>query len=136
MSRIFGLSAAGGLVLGLAGLAGLALAQPAAEAAKGDPAKGEAIFTDQCSACHEAKEDLQGPRLGGLIGRKAGSVPGFGYTDALKNSGLTWTPATLDQFLADPGKMVPGTSMPASIPDPAQRRDLVAYLVKLSASGQ
>jgi cytochrome c2 len=127
MSRIFGVSLAATFTLGLAGLA---IAQPA-----GDVAKGAATFNDQCSACHEAKEDLQGPHLGGVVGRKAAAVADFGYTDALKHSGLTWTPDKLDQFLADPGKMVPGTAMPAAISDPIERRDVIAYLATLSEGG-
>jgi cytochrome c len=131
MSRVFGVSIAASFALGLVGLAGLAIAEPA-----GDAAKGAVIFTDQCSGCHEAKADLMGPHLGGVVGRKAGGVAGFSYTDALKNSGLTWTPDKLDQFLADPGKMVPGTAMPAAISDPTERRNVIAYLATLSETGK
>jgi cytochrome c len=115
-----------------AGWGALALAQ----GAPGDAAKGAAIFDDRCSACHAIKEDMQGPHLGGVVGRKAGSVAGVDYSDAMKQSGITWTPDKLDQFLTDPGKMIAGTAMPASVPDPVERRNLIAYLASTPASSQ
>jgi cytochrome c len=66
-----------------------------------------------------------------VVGRKAATAPGFPYTDALKASGLTWTPDTLDKLLQDPMKFVPGTAMPQSVPDPVQRADVIAYLETL-----
>ena len=69
-----------------------------------------------------------GPPMAGLAGRKAGAVPGFAYSTALKNSKLAWTPTTLDTFLAAPGKMVPGTKMLIGVPDAQQRAVLVQYL--------
>jgi cytochrome c2 len=132
MRRQVGVLSTAAGVMAIAGLAGLAMA----EAGSGDAAKGAAIFDDRCSACHAIKEDLQGPHLGGVVGRKAASVAGVDYTDALKASGVTWTPDKLDQFLTDPGKMVAGTAMPASVPDPVERRNLIAYLASTSAGGQ
>ncbi len=123
---------AGAAGIGLTGLAGLALAQAAA----GDPVKGRALFDDRCGFCHAIAENQQGPRLGGVVGRKAGSVAGADYTDALKGSGLTWTPDKLDQFLTDPGKMIPGTAMPVAIADPIARRDLIAYLASVPDSAR
>jgi cytochrome c2 len=123
---------AAGLALVGCGLATIAVAR----ANSGDPAKGAAVFDDRCSACHSIKDNLQGPRLGGVVGRKAGSVAGVDYTDAMKASGIVWTPDKLDQFLLGPDKLVPGTAMPASVPDAAERRDLIAYLVSTSATGQ
>jgi cytochrome c len=110
-------------------LAGVAVAQ-----GSGDVAKGQAIFDDRCSACHSMQDNLQGPKLGGVVGRKAGSVAGADYTDQLKASSLTWTPENLDKFLTDPAKLVPGTAMPASVPDPVERRNLIAYLASTSAA--
>jgi cytochrome c len=104
-----------------------ALAAGAAAAAP-DPAKGQAVYEDRCSLCHPADGVGQGPPLKGVVGRKAGSAPGFPYTDALKASHLTWTPQTLDTFLTGPAKMVPGTTMAMTAPDPAERADLIAYL--------
>ena len=76
-----------------------------------------------------------GPRHCGLFGRKAGTVPGFAYSEAMRASGIVWTAKTLDRFLAAPLEAVPGTSMGyAGIPDPAERRDLVAFLERAGRS--
>ncbi|AEE67295.1 cytochrome c [Bordetella pertussis] len=123
---------------GLAWRAGalcLALAAPsAARAAAPDPVRGEQVYA-RCLACHALAYDRVGPRHCGLLGRKAGSVPGFAYTQAMKDSGLTWDAATLDRFLADPLKTVPGTAMTyAGVPDAGERADLIAYLRAAAAS--
>jgi cytochrome c len=93
-----------------------------------DLAKGEAIFQERCAICHPAEGVGQAPSLTGVVGRKAAAVPGFPYTDALKASGLTWTPENLSKFLSGPTDMVPGTSMPMVVPDDGERADLIAYL--------
>jgi hypothetical protein len=93
---------------------------------------GEAIFAQRCSPCHSTGgERKQGPGLGGVVGRKAGSAPGFKYTNALADSGLTWDKATLDRFLSAPGRLVPGTAMPLMVPDDVERGELVDYLASL-----
>ena len=98
--------------------------------ATGDPKAGEAIYP-RCVACHALAYDRVGPRHCGLIGRRAGSVPGFDYSPAMKRSKLTWTQENLERFLADPVGTVPGTTMTyAGVPDPKERADLVAYLVR------
>jgi cytochrome c len=97
----------------------------------GDPAKGAAVFDDHCSDCHVLEGVGQGPSLIGVVARKAGSLAGYGYTAALTASGLTWTPANLDRFLAGPKTLVPGTAMSETVVDPTQRRDLIAYLATL-----
>ncbi|MDR3506667.1 MAG: c-type cytochrome [Caulobacteraceae bacterium] len=102
-------------------------AQPAA----GDPAKGETIFQDRCGFCHVLEGPGQGPNLIGVVGRKAAGDPAFTYSPALKASGLTWSAGELDRFLTGPTDLVPGTSMRATIFDPAERRDLIAYLASL-----
>ena len=66
-----------------------------------------------------------------MVGRKAGTVPGFSYSAALKESGITWNAATLDQWLTGPMRMVPGTRMVISVPDAARRKQLVQYLATL-----
>ncbi|MGI9169635.1 MAG: c-type cytochrome [Caulobacteraceae bacterium] len=106
-------------------LAGVAAAQTTP---KGDPAAGAAVFEDRCAMCHVAAGGGQGPSLAGVFGRRAGTAPGFHYTAALGASGLTWTAASLDRFLAGPGKVVPGTAMSVAVHDAGQRADLIAYL--------
>ena len=106
--------------------AGGAHAQP-----PGDPTKGAAVFDDHCSDCHALGGVGQGPNLIGVVGRKAGTDPGYAYTAALKASGLSWTPANLDRFLAGPKALVPGTAMSETVVDPTQRHDLIAYLATL-----
>ncbi len=107
--------------------AALALAAAAARAAP-DPGHGEEVY-GRCLACHALASDRVGPRHCGVVGRRAGSVPGFDYSAAMKKSKLTWNEKTLDRFLANPMKAVPGTSMTyAGVPDAKDRADLIAYL--------
>ena len=114
----------------------LALACAAAvPAAAADAARGEEIYS-RCAACHSLAQDRAGPRHCGLIGRRAGTVPGFDYSPAMKRSGLTWNARTLDRFLADPMKAVPGTSMGyAGVKDAHERADLIAFLARAASSG-
>jgi glucose/arabinose dehydrogenase len=101
----------------------------------GDAARGKSYFLQSCAICHADTLGpgntwilKQGPSLMGVVGRKAASVPGFSYTAALKQSGLTWDAATLNHFLTDPRAAVPGTMMPIAIPGAPERTDLIAYL--------
>lgn len=92
-----------------------------------------AVFA-QCAACHSVQpgKHLFGPSLAGVGGRRAGSLPGYAYSPALKAAGLTWNAATLDRWLTAPKKLVPGTAMPfAGIPDRARRKEVVDYLLTL-----
>ena len=116
---------------GLAVLAALAVAAFAGVAAAQDAAKGADVFQDRCTSCHVLNGVAQGPNLMGVVGRKAASLPGFPYSDALKASGIVWTPANLDRFLQGPPKMVPGTAMRAIVSNDADRHDLIAYLATL-----
>jgi cytochrome c2 len=110
---------------------GLALVTAALAQAAGDPKKGEQVFNTQCKACHslEAGKNGIGPTLHGLFGRKAGTVPGYSYSAAMKNSGVVWNDDTLKKYLADPHKFIPGDKMVfAGIKNEAQLDDLLAYL--------
>lgn len=101
--------------------------------AAGDAAKGKALY-GRCSGCHALTgPSVAGPSLAGVVGRKAGTVTGFRYSKALKDSGVVWSEAKLDAFLAGPAKVVPGTTMYASVANPADRANLIAYLKTLPA---
>jgi cytochrome c len=96
----------------------------------GDAARGKAVFEKRCTGCHAMDADREGPRLGGVFGRKAGSVAGFAYSAGLKGSGLTWNDETLERWLSDPDMVVPGNTMDFHVPKAEERRDLIAYLKK------
>jgi cytochrome c len=98
--------------------------------ADGDAARGQAKFGD-CAACHklEAGANNVGPSLHGIFIRKAGEIADFRYSPAMKRSGITWTPETLDKFISDPQVMVPANRMPyAGMASAGDRADLIAYL--------
>jgi cytochrome c2 len=104
----------------------------AAARADGDPARGEARF-QECAACHrlEARANEVGPSLQGVFTRKAGELADFRYSPAMKRSGIVWTAQTIEQYIADPQAMIPANRMPyAGMASPADRADLIAYLVK------
>jgi cytochrome c len=96
-----------------------------------DADNGKTVFRQVCGICHEvvAGKNRVGPSLFGIVGRKAGLVEGFHYSDANKNSGFTWDEATLDRYLKDPRAAVPGTFMAyGGLKDDQKRHDLVTYL--------
>lgn len=118
---------------GLAVWLGLATAAMEAIAAP-DALRGEQLYA-RCQGCHALAQDRVGPRHCGLLGRRAGSVPGFAYSPAMRASGLSWDEATLDRFLARPLQVLPGTSMTYDgVPDPQERADLIAYLKRANGS--
>lgn len=98
---------------------------------QGDATRGKAVFEKRCTGCHALEADREGPRLAGVLGRKAGAVAGFTYSEQLKNSGLTWTDANLERWLTDPDLMVPGNNMSFATPKPQDRSDLIAFLKTL-----
>jgi cytochrome c len=92
---------------------------------------GETLFKKNCAVCHtlEAGKNKIGPSLAGVVGRKAGGVPGFAYSAANKNSGDMWDEQTLDAYLTDPRKFMPGTKMVfAGLKNPEDRKVLIEYL--------
>lgn len=96
----------------------------------GDAAKGEATFA-ACKVCHavEAGVNKIGPSLSGIVGRSAGTVAGYTYSAANKNSGITLSPEKLFQYLENPQRIVPGTKMTyPGLPDEQKRADVIAYL--------
>ena len=96
----------------------------------GDPAHGKTLY-QACQACHSIDDNDLGPRHRGVVGRRAGSVADYNYSPALKSSGLTWNPATLDRWLSNPSGLVPGTKMFFTVPDAQARADIIAYLAEL-----
>jgi len=124
-----------GIVLIAIAIAGLACTAPRQNVAAaqanppqpGDPARGKAVFEKRCTGCHAIDADREGPRLAGVYGRKAGTVPTFDYSPALKNSGIAWSDATLNKWLTDPDVMVPQNNMSISVPKAQDRLDIIAY---------
>jgi cytochrome c len=108
----------------------------AARIAAADVAAGERTFDRRCATCHDVAKDgkhSKGPLLWNVVGRKAGALPGFAYSDAMRRSGHVWTLEALDYYLADTGRAVPGRSMDFNgIADGKVRSDLVAYLRSMS----
>ncbi|MBC2668535.1 c-type cytochrome [Novosphingobium piscinae] len=96
----------------------------------GDAVHGKQVFV-QCQACHSLQtgKNMIGPSLAGVIGRTAGSITGFSYSTANKNSGITWSEDKLFQYLEKPARVVPGTKMVfAGLPKAQDRADVIAYL--------
>jgi cytochrome c len=116
----------------LSALASFALASPAH--AGGDPVKGKGYFA-RCAICHSNTKGAPnriGPNLFGIVGRKAGSVPNFFYSGAMKKSGITWTEEKLEAYIAKPQAVVPGNRMAfAGVTSHQQVEDLAAYLETL-----
>src|SRR5215217_3902371 len=117
----------------------IALALSPLSAQAQDAANGEKVFA-QCRACHQigpTAKNAVGPVLNGVIGRKAGTVEGYNYSPANKNSGLTWDEATFSEYIKDPKAKVPGTKMIfAGVKDEQKIKDLTAYLKQFDASGK
>ena len=99
-----------------------------------DTTQGEAVYA-RCLGCHALTHDRTGPRHCGLFGRKAGSVADFSYSPAMQRSKIVWTSKTLDIFLKEPMRAVPGTIMGYDgVKDPAERAALIAYLRQANGS--
>jgi cytochrome c len=125
------------LIHALSAAAVLALATSSAFAA-GDPDAGAKVF-NKCRACHQVgptAKNAVGPELNGLAGRKTGTAAGYNYSDANKNSGLTWDEATFLDYIAAPQKKIPGTKMTfPGLPDETDRANIWAYLSQFKADG-
>jgi cytochrome c len=99
----------------------------------GDAAEGKAIFEKRCTGCHGLDADKDGPRLRGVFGRKAASVPSFQYSEALRKSGLTWDAASLDKWLTEPDAFVKDTDMAFRVANEKERSAIIQYLKELPA---
>jgi cytochrome c len=109
--------------------AGRAHAQEAHAMPPGDATRGQGLY-QACSGCHSVDENDVGPRHRGVFGRRAGSLPDYAYSPALRNSQIVWDAANLDRWLTSPQALVPGTKMFFSLPDPQMRADIIAYLAQ------
>ncbi len=123
--RRFGLAVVAGLTL-----IGTAQAQ--------DVAGGENVFK-KCRACHHIGPNAKnavGPELNGIFGRKSGMAPGFNYSNANKNSGITWNEENFAEYIQDPRKFMPGNKMAfAGVKDKRDVADLIAFLKQFKADG-
>jgi cytochrome c len=97
-------------------------------AMSGDATRGRLIFEKRCTGCHALTQDREGPRLRGVYGRSAGTVPHFDYSDALRNAHVVWDYASLDRWLTDPQAFLPGNNMEFHVARLQERADLIRYL--------
>lgn len=93
---------------------------------------GLTLFEKRCGGCHAMDREKEGPRLGGVYGRRAGSVTTFQYSKELKDSRITWDAGTLDRWLIDTEKVVPGNDMTFHVESAEERREIIAYLKQAS----
>lgn len=101
-----------------------------AGSSRGDPARGAEVYQTKCGGCHSLDSNRVGPLHRGVVGRRAGSAPGFHYSKALSASRIVWTPTNLDRWLTAPTLMVPGTLMGFRLGSPQDRADVITYLAK------
>ena len=118
LAKILLIALAGGMIL---------LAQRAPEE-RSVLERGKDLFARRCSGCHALDLNKEGPQLRGVYGRKAASVPGFDYSDALKRAGIRWDDTSLDRWLSDPDAMAPDTEMAFRMTDGGERKAVIAYL--------
>jgi len=110
--------------------------QPIAVSATASPERGRQLFAVRCAVCHGLEAGKVGPMLGNVFDRPAGSAPGFAYSSALAAAKLAWSAGNLDKWLQGPQAFIPGARMPVSVPNPLDRRDLIAYLKSLNPPRQ
>jgi cytochrome c len=99
--------------------------------ADGDATHGQQLYESRCIACHSPDANRVGPMHRGVFGRRAGSLPDYSYSKALKGAGFTWDDATLDKWLTNPQAFVPGQKMNFKVAKAEDRADLIAYLKSL-----
>ena len=97
--------------------------------------QGQRLWQQRCTDCHALDTDETGPRHRGVFGRRAGSIKGYDYSRALKRSQVTWDARSLDRWLTDPERFIPGQNMDFKVSNAAERAALIAYLQSLSGPG-
>ena len=125
-------------ILLAAGFAAFALQAQAAGDGGGDADAdaGKTLYQARCTACHSLDYNGVGPAHRGVFGRQAAQAPGFAYSGALKASHIVWNEQTLDRWLSDPEKFVPGQRMGVNVPDAKERADLIAYLKQATTAAK
>lgn len=93
-----------------------------------DPANGKMLFEKRCAGCHSLNAEKEGPRLGNVFGRSAGTVPNFKYSDALRSAHVTWDESSLDKWLTDPDSLIPDNDMAFHVPKAEERADIIRFL--------
>ncbi len=122
------------VILGGLVVAGTVFLGAVSAQAAGDADAGKKLFTQKCGICHSPEKGTNkiGPSLYGVVGRKAGSLPDYTYSDAMKNANRTWDAATLDDYLTNPRQKIPGVKMIfAGLPEESDRQNVIAYLSTL-----
>jgi cytochrome c len=110
-----------------AGAALLAVLAPLG-AAESAAAEGRTVFEKRCTGCHALDHEKEGPRLAGVVGRKAGAVATFTYSDAVRKSAVVWTEAALDKWLTDPETVIPDNDMSFRLSNPVERAAIITFL--------
>ncbi len=100
----------------------------ASSASAGNPIRGKELFEKRCTGCHSLDSDKEGPRLRGVYGRAAGSVPTFKYSDAMKSARFTWDGSSLDRWLTNTESVVPDNDMDFHVPKADERADIIEFL--------
>ena len=100
--------------------------------AAGDATRGQELYESRCIACHSVDQSRVGPAHKGVFGRRAGRVVGYDYSAALKASKVVWSEKTLDAWLSNPERLIPGQKMGYMVTEAVDRADLIAYLKKVS----
>jgi len=100
---------------------------------EGDPQRGKALYDSRCTACHSLDHSRIGPAHRGVFGRHVARVAGFDYSPGLKHSNVVWNARSLDRWLTDPEKFIPGQKMGYSVPEAQDRVDIIAFLASPEA---
>ena len=115
------------LILG-AGAALLLAISPAYAQSNGDAARGERLYESRCGGCHSLDANRVGPKHRGVFGRRAGAVAGFPYSKAVKTAGIVWDEKSLDSWLTNPQRFIPGQRMNFRVRKAQDRTDIIAFL--------
>jgi cytochrome c len=108
--------------------AGAAFLAPLVRPVKGDAIDGRSAFEKRCTGCHALDHGKEGPPLAGVVGRKAGAISGFAYSDAVRKSTVVWTEVVLDKWLTDPETVIPDNDMAFRVNNPVERAAIITFL--------